>query len=108
MVGSIDANAAGRRVAKARKRRDGTGDLVHPWSNSVEQFPPGIGGRDTPCGAFEQPHAQPLLHQADRMAQSRLGNAERGGCACEAPFPCHSEECSQVASVDSVIHEHLS
>ena len=52
----------------------------------------GVGRRDEPGGAVEQPHAEPLLQPAHRLAHGRLGDGEVGGGAREAAGLHHPHE----------------
>ena len=52
---------------------------------ALGQFLPGIGQRQPPRGAVEQPRAEPLLQPADRLRHRGLGQRQFGRGCCKRP-----------------------
>ena len=61
-------------------------------SNGRDQLAAGLGQRDPPVVAIEQPDAEGGFELADLHRQRRLRHVQRGGGAGEVPEPGHGQE----------------
>jgi len=88
----VDLEPAARLDGVARGGELGLLDLLDDPGAVVAVDRAHLGQRETPGGAVEQPHAQPLLQRGHVLARGRLGQAELPGCGGEAAQLRHAHE----------------
>ncbi len=71
-------------------------DLCQHQPCFVEKQPPGFAQLDTPVGAFEKTRAQFLLQRLNLLAERRLRNPQRLGCAAKMQLLGNRDEVTQM------------
>ncbi len=96
----IEAKRAGRLAAKAVEIFQRVVDITECRTDPLEQPRAGFGQRDTAGGAVDQPHVQPFLDIAQRVAERGRGDTEFGRRGAKATMPGDRQESREVGRVD--------